>query len=123
MDKRKVVASGAVLSVPIALAVQTLVPPDWSGLGVQVIQLLVPIVTTVVIYYARKVLDFIPTQLVPILAVVVGVGVDALRAWVVSGKFNLFISALLGAAATWLYEAVKQWMNPAPEEVNFKKSR
>ena len=80
--------------------------PDWSQIGVDLIQASVPILTAVFIWLGREVVTKVPRSLIPIVAVALGTGVDFVIAYVSGGTFNPVVGALLGASATWLRELV-----------------
>lgn len=79
---------------------------DWSAFGVSAVTVLVPVVTSLVIWAARAVLVKIPRFLIPILAVSFASGLDLLLAYQTGGAFNPIVGALLGAASVWLREFV-----------------
>jgi len=81
-------------------------PPDWSLLGVGLVQAAVPILTVVFIWLGREVVATVPRALIPIVAVVLGTGVDYLLAAITGATFSPLVGALLGASATWLRELV-----------------
>jgi len=92
---------------PFALLQEPGVPAfDWAGFGVNAIQALVPVVTTVAIWAGRELLTKTPRVLIPIAAVALATGLDLLVAYVSGGVFNPVVGALLGAAAVWLRELV-----------------
>lgn len=79
---------------------------DWGAFGVNVIQALVPVVTSLAIWLGRVALERIPRVLIPIVAVVLGTGFDMLTAYVSGGVFNPVVGALLGASAVWLHQII-----------------
>jgi len=81
--------------------------PDWSQFGLDLIQLITPLVTTLAIQLAKSVVGKIPKTLIPLVAVILGMGVDFLLAQSTGGAFHPVLAALLGAAAVWLYEFTK----------------
>ena len=86
------------------------VPPfDWSHFGVNAIEVLVPVVTTLAIWAGRALLVKTPRLLIPIAAVALGTVLDLLVAYISGGIFNPVVGALLGAAAVWLRELVNTY--------------
>ena len=81
-------------------------PPDWSLLGVSLIQAVVPILTVVFVWAGRLVVTKVPRAFIPIVAVALGTGLDFLVAYLTGGTFNPVVGALLGASATWLRELI-----------------
>jgi hypothetical protein len=79
---------------------------DWNAFGVSAITVLVPVVTSLVIWGARTVLTKTPRILIPIVAVALASGLDLLLAYVTGGAFNPIVGALLGAASVWLREFI-----------------
>jgi hypothetical protein len=82
------------------------VPPDWSQIGVDLIHVAVPILTAIFIWLGRLAVEKVPRALLPIVAVVLGTGVDYILSVLSGGGFNVVVGALLGASATWLRELV-----------------
>jgi len=84
-------------------------PFDWTQFGVNAIQVLVPVVTSVAIWLGRVALDKTPRVLIPIIAVALGTGLDMLLAYVSGGTFNPIVGALLGATSVWLRELLSTY--------------
>jgi hypothetical protein len=84
-------------------------PFDWTNFGVTLIQVAIPVVTSVAIWFGREFVAKTPRVLIPIVAVVLGTLLDFLNAYVTGGVFNPVIGALLGASATWLREIVSTY--------------
>lgn len=91
------------------LLLQAVPPFDWSGFQLKLIEALVPIVTTLVIWAARALLEKTPRMLIPIIAVLLGTGLDALTGYISGGTFNPVIGGLLGAAAVWIHQFISVW--------------
>jgi hypothetical protein len=83
-------------------------PPtfDWSAFGVNLIQAVVPVVTALAIFGGRTIVTKVPRAFIPIVAVLLGTGLDFLLAYSTGGIFNPVVGAMLGASATWLRELV-----------------
>jgi len=79
---------------------------DWSGFGLSAITALVPVVTTVVVWAAKKALDSIPRALLPVSAVAVATVLDYLTTFISGHTFDPLTGAALGAAAVLLREFV-----------------
>lgn len=79
---------------------------DWSVFGVNLIQAVVPVVTTLAIALGREVVTKVPRAAIPIVAVAFATVLDFLVAYVSGGVFNPVVGALLGAASVWLREIV-----------------
>ena len=84
-------------------------PFDWTNFGVTAIQVLIPVVTSLAIWIGREYVVKTPRVLIPIVAVVLGTGLDMLTAYITGGTFNPVVGALLGASATWLRELVSTY--------------
>ena len=84
-------------------------PFDWTNFGVTAIQALIPVVTTLAIWFGREFVAKTPRVLIPIVAVALGTGLDMLIAYISGGAFNPIVGALLGATATWLRELVSTY--------------
>lgn len=84
-------------------------PFDWTNFGVTLIQALIPVVTGLAIWFGREFVAKTPRVLVPIVAVVLGTGLDMLHSYITGGPFNPVVGALLGAFATWLRELVNTY--------------
>ena len=84
-------------------------PFDWTNFGVTAIQVLIPVVTSLAIWVGREYVVKTPRVLIPIVAVVLGTGLDMLTAYISGGTFNPVVGALLGASATWLRELVNTY--------------
>jgi hypothetical protein len=79
---------------------------DWSQLGVNLIQAVIPVLTAVAIWLGREVVTKVPRAFIPIVAVALGTGLDFLLSYITGGAFSPLVGALLGACATWLRELV-----------------
>jgi len=86
-------------------------PFDWTAFGLTTIQVLIPVVTSLMIWLGREFVVKTPRVLIPIVAVVLGTLLDLLNAYVTGGVFNPVLGALLGASATWLREIVNTYAN------------
>lgn len=84
-------------------------PFDWTSFGITAIQALIPVVTTLAIWFGREFVTKTPRVLIPIVAVLLGTGLDMLTAYITGGAFNPVVGALLGASATWLRELVNTY--------------
>lgn len=82
---------------------------DWTQFGVNAVQALVPVVTSVAIWLGRAAFEKTPRVLIPIVAVVLATGLDMLLAYVAGGTFNPLVGALLGATSVWLRELVNTY--------------
>ncbi len=71
--------------------------PDVNLAGADAITALVPIVVPFVVYGARLAFSFIPKQLLPVVAVIVGTGLTYLEAFVSGGEWSVIAGAGLGA--------------------------
>jgi hypothetical protein len=85
-------------------------PFDWTNFGVTAIQALIPVVTALAIWVGRAYVEKTPRALIPIVAVVLGTGLDMLTAYISGGVFNPVVGVLLGATATWLRELVSTYV-------------
>jgi len=79
---------------------------DWTAFGVNLIQVIIPVVTTLAIALGREVVTKVPRAAIPIVAVALATGLDFLVAFASGGAFNPVVGALLGAASVWLRELV-----------------
>lgn len=82
---------------------------DWSVFGVNLIQAVVPVVTSLAIWGGSALLAKTPRVLIPIVAVVLGTGLDLLTAYISGGVFNPVVGALLGASSVWLRELINTY--------------
>lgn len=96
----------AVLALAVSSLQDALPAFDWSAFGVNLIQAIVPVVTTLAIWGGRKLLENTPRTLIPIVAVVLGTALDLLTAYISGGTFNPVVGGLLGAAAVWLHQVI-----------------
>lgn len=92
----------------LLLLAQGVEDPDWQGLGVAAINALIPILTMVFIWIGRRAVQDLPKATIPIIAVVLGTGLDFLMAYMSGGQFTPLVGAVLGACATWLHELIKE---------------
>lgn len=79
---------------------------DWQAWGVQAIQALVPVVTVVLVWGAKKGIPKLPRVALPVIAMALGFGVDAFLSYIAGHTFTPVVGALLGASAVWLREIV-----------------
>lgn len=84
-------------------------PFDWTAFGVNFVQAIIPVVTTLAVWLGREFLFRTPRVLVPIIAVALATGLDLLVAFASGGVFNPVVGALLGAASVWLRELVNTY--------------
>lgn len=96
----------AVLAVLLLQEAPAIPPFDWNIFVTRLVEVLVPVVTTLVIWWARKLLENIPRAAIPIIAVVLGTAFDWLTAYISGGVFNPAVGALLGAFAVWLHQFI-----------------
>lgn len=83
---------------------------DWNVFGIDLIQAVIPVVTTLFVWAGREAWAKTPRVLVPIVAVALATGLDFLLAYVNDGVFNPVVGALLGAASVWLRELVNTYV-------------
>lgn len=86
-----------------------MLPFDWTNFGVTALQVLIPVVTTLMVWAGREMLTKTPRTLIPIVAVALATVLDLLLAYVSGGVFNPIVGALLGAASVWLRELVNTY--------------
>ena len=84
-------------------------PFDWTAFTLTIVQVLIPIVTTLAIAAGRLLLDRTPRVAIPIVAVALGTLLDLLGTYITGGTFNPIVGALLGATAVWLRELVNTY--------------
>lgn len=82
---------------------------DWTAFGVNAIQAVVPVVTTLAIWAGTALLTKTPRVVIPIVAVILATGLDLVVAYVSGGTFNPVVGALLGASSVWLRELVSTY--------------
>jgi len=77
---------------------------DWENVGIDLIQAVVPVLTVVFVFLARKVAPILPRFTLPILALVGGTVIDYVLGLASGGTFTPVVGALLGASGVWLRE-------------------
>ena len=77
---------------------------DWENVGTGLITAVVPVLTVVFVFLARKVAPILPRFTLPILALVGGVVIDYVLGLATGGTFSPLFAALLGAGGVWLRE-------------------
>lgn len=110
-QKRATVASASSAGL-LALAAggAALTGFDWTQWGLQLTDALIPLVTIMVMYYARLVpINVIPPQFMPLAAVVVGMASDYLTTFAGSSA-NPVLGAALGGLAALLYKVANDWV-------------
>jgi len=84
-------------------------PFDWTAFSLTIVQVLIPVVTTLAIAAGRSLLDRTPRVAIPIVAVALGTLLDLLGTYITGGTFSPIVGALLGATAVWLRELVSTY--------------
>jgi len=79
---------------------------DMEALAVAAITALVPVLSAVITFFARKLWSRVPLALLPIISAAAGIGVTYFVSWVSGGSFSPIEGAILGACGTWLREIV-----------------
>lgn len=75
----------------------------------QAVTVLIPVIVPVIVAAVKKVVPSIPTLILPIFAVTLGVGIDYLNEVATGGGIGLIWGAALGAAAVGLREIQDQF--------------
>jgi hypothetical protein len=106
------------LFVMLALSVLSLVAsamaqaagdkPDLAAVGVAAIAALTPVLSGLVLWYAKILWSKVPASIVLLAAPLMGVAVNYLLSWLSghSGDFSPLAAAALGMLATWLREFI-----------------
>jgi hypothetical protein len=79
---------------------------DWAALGAQAILGLVPVITMVIVYYARKAVPKLPRFSIPIIAMALGFVLTMVQGMLGGENVAPLVGVLLGASATWLRELI-----------------
>ena len=79
---------------------------DWPALGAQAILALVPVVTMLIIWVARKFVPKLPRFTIPIIAMALGFLLTMVQGMLGGPAVAPLVAALLGACATWLRELI-----------------
>ena len=110
-QKRATIASASSAGLlAVAAGGAALLGFDWTQWGLQVTDALVPLITIVVMYYARLVpINLIPAQFMPLAAVIVGMASDYLTRFA-SGSANPLVGAIAGTVAVLLYKVANDWV-------------
>ncbi len=103
---KKVLLVLAVLLLASVGYAQEVEAPDWGQVGANAIQAFVVPLTVLFVFFAKKLIPFIPRAVLPVLAVALGLGLDWFLAFAAGGTFSPMIGALLGDSAVWLREFV-----------------
>lgn len=77
---------------------------DWNGLAASALLALVPVVTTIVVFYMRLLIPKIPRVALPLIAALLPYVVSLASNAAAGTSMDPLLAALLGAAATWLRE-------------------
>jgi hypothetical protein len=85
--------------------------PDVNLAGADAILALVPIIVPFLVYYLKKGLDIIPKAFLPLLAVVAGIGLTYLNAFIFGGEWNVIVGAALGGLGVFVREVVNTIQN------------
>jgi hypothetical protein len=82
---------------------------DWNAWGISTTTMLVPALVIPVLFYLRQfTANGIPTQLLPIVAVALGVAGDYLHSLVFQGDWGVVAGVALGALADVFYTVAKE---------------
>ena len=81
--------------------------PDINVAAASAITALIPIVVPFIVYGARQLFQFIPKQLLPVVAMLAGLGLTYLDAFIAGGEWNVIVGAGLGALGVVVREIYK----------------
>lgn len=92
------------LFAAVQAAADPVAAPDVKAQAALAITALAPIVLPFIVYVVRRLIPKIPRVALPMVAMALGFGVNALTSYISGHDFSPLVGAALGTAAVWVRE-------------------
>jgi hypothetical protein len=115
---RRLLLVFAVFAFAVPLLAQTTPPEaagfDWMAVAASAITAAIPVLTMLLVGVVRKFLPKLPSWSIPLISLLIGIALNVIQQASMSPK-NALVGAVLGLAATGLYEVQKHLTPQKPD--------